>query len=75
MEKLIFLENHGTRMLHRGYENKCSEYSPFTSLNFYFLQKKNFFMATPAAYESSRARGRIGTTAAGLPHSHSNARS
>ena len=31
--------------------------------------------AAPAAYESSQARGQIGATAAGLHHSHSNARS
>ena len=33
------------------------------------------FRATPATYGSSQARGRIGVTAAGLCHSHSNARS
>ena len=33
------------------------------------------FMADPAAYGSSRARGRIGASAAGPHHSHSNARS
>ena len=32
------------------------------------------FRATPAAYGSSQARGTIGASAAGLPHSHSNAR-
>ena len=31
--------------------------------------------AAPEAYGSSQARGRIGATAAGLHHSHSNARS
>ena len=30
--------------------------------------------AAPEAYGSSQARGRIGATAAGLHHSHSNAR-
>ena len=30
------------------------------------------FRATPATYESSQVRGRIGATAAGLHHSHSN---
>ena len=30
------------------------------------------FRAKPAAYGSSQARGRIGATAAGLHHSHSN---
>ena len=34
-----------------------------------------FFKATPAAYGSSRARGEIGATAAGLRHSQSNTRS
>ena len=32
-------------------------------------------MAAPGAYGSSQARGQIGTTAAGLHHNHSNARS
>ena len=39
-------------------------------MNFFFL-----FRAAPAAYGSSGARGRIGAVAAGLHHSHSNARS
>ena len=34
-----------------------------------------FFKAAPMAYGNSQARGRIGTAAAGLHHSHSNARS
>ena len=34
-----------------------------------------FFRATPVAYVGSQARGRIGATAPGLHHSHSNARS
>lgn len=38
---------------------------------FFFL----LFRATPVAYGSSQARGRIGAAAAGLCHSHSNARS
>ena len=33
-----------------------------------------FFMAVPAAYWNSQARGRIGAAAAGLHHSHSNAK-
>ena len=33
------------------------------------------FRATPEWYEISQARGQIRATAAGLPHSHSNARS
>ena len=33
------------------------------------------FRATPAAYGSSQARDQIGAAAAGLHHSHSNARS
>ena len=39
-----------------------------------FILKKNafFFMAIPAAYGSSQARGQIGTAAAGLHCSHSN---
>ena len=35
---------------------------------FFFL-----FTAAPAAYGGSQARGRIGASAAGLPHSHGNA--
>ena len=34
-----------------------------------------FFRAAPAAFGGSQARGRIGATAAGLHHSHSNVRS
>ena len=33
------------------------------------------FRAAPAAYGGSQAKGRIGAAAAGLRHSHSNARS
>ena len=40
----------------------------FTFLGFFWL-----FRAALAAYGGSQARGRIGTTAAGLHHSHSNA--
>ena len=39
-------------------------------LEFFF-----FFRATPMAYGGSKARGRIGTLAAGLYHSHNNTRS
>ena len=39
---------------------------------FFFL---SFFRAAPVAYGGSQARGPIGATAAGLHHSHSNARS
>jgi len=42
----------------------------FFSFFFFFL-----FRAVPAAYGGSRARGLIGAVAAGLFHSHSNARS
>ena len=35
-------------------------------------KKKFLFRATPMAYESSQTRRRIGATAAGLLHSHSN---
>ena len=41
----------------------------FLSFLFFF-----FFRTTPSAYGGSQARGRIGATAAGLHHSHSNAR-
>ena len=35
----------------------------------------SFFLAAPVAYGGSQARGQIGAIAAGLHHSHSNARS
>ena len=35
----------------------------------------HYFRATGATYGNSQSRGLIGTTAAGLHHSHSNARS
>ena len=41
-------------------------------LAFFFLA---VFRAAPAAYGGSRARGLVGAVAAGLHHSHSNARS
>ena len=37
--------------------------------------QKDYFSATPAAYGGSQARGQIRSVAAGLHHSHSNARS
>ena len=40
-----------------------------------FLQKSTVFRAALAAYGSSQARGLIVAVAAGLHHSHSNARS
>ena len=43
--------------------------------SFLFLFFVCLFRATPAAYIDSQARGRIRATAAGLHHSHSNARS
>ena len=45
---------------------------------FYFLFFSLFFFffsATPTEHGDSQARGRIGAVAAGLHHSHSNARS
>ena len=38
----------------------------------FFFSFFYLFRATPAAYGSSQARGRIGAAAAGLHHSHSN---
>ena len=46
-------------------------YNNFHALFFFFC----LFRATSAAYGGSQARGIIGATAAGLHHSHSNARS
>ena len=43
----------------------------FLSLSLFFF----FFSASPAAYGGFQARGRIGATATGLHHSHSNTRS
>ena len=45
----------------------------FDILNFFCLFV--FSRAAPEAYGGSQARGLIGATAAGLHHSHSNARS
>ena len=42
---------------------------------FYFLIFGLFFRATPTAYGGLQARGQSGAVAAGLLHSHSNARS
>ena len=44
----------------------------FFFANFFFFISFSFY-ALPAAYGSSRARGGVGATAAGLHHSHSNA--
>ena len=41
---------------------------------FYFILFFCLFRAKPVAYGGSQARGLIGATAAGLHHSHSNAR-
>ena len=41
----------------------------------FFFCPFSLFRATPTAYGSSQARGLIGAVAAGLHHSHSNARS
>ena len=43
-------------------------------MHFFFFFLIAFFWATPTAYESFQARGRIGVAAAGLNHRHSNAR-
>ena len=45
--------------------------------NFFFIRLLIYllFMATPAAYGRSQARGPTGATAASLGHSHSNIRS
>ena len=43
--------------------------------NLFFFFFFALFRATPMAYRSSQARGQIEATAAGLHHSHSNARS
>ena len=42
---------------------------------FFFLLVFAFLRAAHTAYGSSQARGQIGAEAAGLHHSHSNARS
>ena len=43
--------------------------------SFFFFCLFAFSRATPAAYGGSQVRGLIGAVAAGLHHSHSNARS
>ena len=49
----------------------------YTGVDFFllllFIYLFLLFRATPAAYESSQARGLVGAAAAGLCHSHSNA--
>ena len=64
--------------------NKCNHHFSSKLLGTYkgfsfclFLKFLNFFIfrATPTAYGSSQASGWIRATAAGLRHSHSNARS
>ena len=49
--------------------------SVLTFLYFFFSFFFLSFMAAPAAYGSSQARGRMGAVAASLPHSHSHAES
>ena len=53
---------------------KCPLYSNPGGFFFFFLSL-SLFKAAPAAHRSSPARGRVRATAAGLHHSHSNARS
>ena len=50
-------------------------HSPFPLFFFFFFFFFVFSGATPTTYGSSQARGQIGDVAAGLCHSHSNARS
>ena len=47
----------------------------FNKQKVYILIFFFFFMAAPKAYGGSQAKDRIGAVAAGLHHSHSNARS
>ena len=59
------------RALHPGL-NGVDSFLPFSlSLSLFLLSC--LFMATPAAYRGSQARGLIGAIATGLRHSHSNA--
>ena len=60
------LDCHGSRLNSR--KKRREEY---LVIFLYFV----FFRAAPAAYGGPQARGLIGTTAAGLRHSHSHARS
>ena len=59
--RVMFCNLHGIGLLVCAY--------PVCMYFFFFLR------ATPAAYRGSQARGRTGAAAAGLHHSHSNARS
>ena len=71
------------RCLGRHFKRDCELLPLFLSLSlendrsqmgaalFFFLS----FMATPKAYGGAQARGPVGAVAAGLHHSHSNARS
>ena len=49
-----------------------STYSVSDTIHVYFFFFIFLFRAVPLAYGGSQARGRIGATAAGLRHSHSN---
>ena len=53
---------------------KCSQLQS-SNTRFWFGLVFCLFRAAPAAYRGSQARGQIRATAAGLYHSHSNARS
>ena len=55
------------------FSNLPSDMSSSLTDEFGFLFVCLFFRAVPLACKDSQARGRIGTTAAGLHHSHSNA--
>ena len=57
------------------YKFKKEDSGTVGAIAFFFFFFLCLFRATLVAYGGSQARGRIGTVAAGLHHSHSNARS
>ena len=60
---------------HRTKSTALTSSKPLISVQFCFYFYFLLFRAAPVAYGSSQARGQIGDAAAGLHHSHSNARS
>ena len=75
-------ETEGEKLVHRGPSGPSKELKPILSLweatecfVCLFVCCCLLFRATLAALGGARARGQIGATAAGLCHSHSNARS
>ena len=63
------------RLPHSGQSGKLAGFMTAQWDDFFKINVFCFLGAAPAARGSSQARGLMGATAAGLGHSHSNARS